>query len=423
MTRSWTVMMSRFLSVVLIGFALSAEAAGQMPDISQMSGVPLPTGDLPTGTISVRVVRGDLSNNVVGQAVELHGGGPALRAATDDTGRAQFAGVAPGTRVHAVATVDGRRLESQEFEVPAAGGIRVILVAGGSGAAAGGAPGGGGGAQVPATPAQPGTVALAGQSRFVLEMADEAIDVYYLLDIANVSSAPVEPKTPLVFELPVGARGATVLEGSSPRGKAEEGRFAVSGPFAPGVTTVQLAYQLPYAGATLAFSQALPAPLSQTTIVVRKVGALQFRSPQVTGAREVASDGQTYVTANGPGVPAGGTVSFELSGLPYHSRIPRRVALALAALVAAIGAWLSVRVPAGTGRPQRAALEARREHLLAELVKLEEQHRAGRGDDRKYAARRGDLVARLERVYGELDDLDGDQAGAGASGAAPEPAR
>ena len=98
-----------------------APAAGQMPDISQMSGVPLPTGDLPTGTVSVRVVRGDLSNNVVGQAVELHGGGPALRAATDDTGRAQFAGVAPGTRVHAVTTVDGRRLESQEFQVPAAG--------------------------------------------------------------------------------------------------------------------------------------------------------------------------------------------------------------------------------------------------------------------------------------------------------------
>jgi len=177
MGRPWTVMMSRFLSVVLIGLTLTADAAGQMPDISQMSGVPLPTGDLPTGTVSVRVVRGDLSNNVVGQAVELHGGGPALRAATDDTGRAQFAGVAPGTRVHAVATVDGRRLESQEFEVPAAGGIRVLLVAGGSAAAAGGAPGGAGGAQVPAAPAQPGTVALAGQSRFVREMADAAIDV------------------------------------------------------------------------------------------------------------------------------------------------------------------------------------------------------------------------------------------------------
>jgi len=415
-------MMSRFLSLVLIVLGLAVEAAGQMPDISQMSGVPLPTGDLPAGTISVRVVRGDLGNNVVGQAVELHGGGPTRRETTDETGRAQFAGVAPGTSVHAVATVDGRRLESQEFQVPATGGIRVILVAGGGAAGGGGAPGGAGAAPGPATPAQPGTVALAGQSRFVLEMADEAIDVYYLLDIVNASSAPVQPKTPLVFDLPVGARGATVLEGSSPQGKAQEGGFTVSGPFAPGVTTVQLAYQLPYAGSTLAFSQALPAPLSQTAIVVRKVGELQFRSPQATGAREVASDGSAYLMANGPGVPAGGTVSFELTGLPYHNRVPRYVALALAALVAGIGVWLSVSVPAGSATPRRGALEARRERLLAELVGLEEQRRAGRGDNRKYAARRSDLIARLERVYAELDELGG-VADPGAPAVASEPGR
>ena len=48
----------------------------------------------------------------------MHAGGKVLSTVkTDENGRAEFSGVAPGTTVKAVATVDGERLESQEFPV------------------------------------------------------------------------------------------------------------------------------------------------------------------------------------------------------------------------------------------------------------------------------------------------------------------
>ena len=100
-----------------------------MPDARQMSGVPLPVGDLPPGTVTVRVVRGSMANVIQDQPVELTGGPSPRSEKTNQSGRAEFTGLAPGTRVRASTTVNGERLESQEFAVPATGGIRVALVA------------------------------------------------------------------------------------------------------------------------------------------------------------------------------------------------------------------------------------------------------------------------------------------------------
>src|SRR5437899_7362403 len=86
----------------------------QMPDAKQMSGIPRPVTDLPSGSISVRLIRGDLSNNITGHPVELHVGSKVITVKTDDAGRAQFDSIAAGATVKAVATVDGERLESQE---------------------------------------------------------------------------------------------------------------------------------------------------------------------------------------------------------------------------------------------------------------------------------------------------------------------
>jgi hypothetical protein len=77
-----------------------------------MSGVPLPVADLPPGTVTVRVVRGAMTNVIPGQLVELTGGPSTLSAKTNDAGRAEFSGLQPGTRVRASTTVNGERLES-----------------------------------------------------------------------------------------------------------------------------------------------------------------------------------------------------------------------------------------------------------------------------------------------------------------------
>ena len=55
---------------------------------------------------------------------------------------------------------------------------------------------------------------------------------------------------------------------------------------------------------------------------------------------------------------------------------------------------------------ERKRLIARREKLFADLVRLEHDRRNGRVDDRRYAARREELVIALEQVYSALDSHD-----------------
>ena len=128
----------RVLSAVQ-AWCLVPRVYAQMPDSRLMHGQAIPAGELAPGGVTVRVVRQMVGNNIAGVDVELHGAGEVRRATTGADGRAQFAGVPVGSRVHARAVVEGERLESSPFDVPAAGGVRTILVAGlglGSGGAA-----------------------------------------------------------------------------------------------------------------------------------------------------------------------------------------------------------------------------------------------------------------------------------------------
>ena len=77
-----------------------------MPDAKQMSGIPRPVDDLPKGSISIRLVRGSLSNNIPNHPIELHVGSKVLTQKTDENGRAQFDGLAAGATVKAVAVVN-----------------------------------------------------------------------------------------------------------------------------------------------------------------------------------------------------------------------------------------------------------------------------------------------------------------------------
>ncbi len=220
----------------MVALALGAEMAGAQPDPRQMSGLPLPSGDLPAGTVSVRVILGQLSNNVADHLVELRVDGRLVTASTNDEGRAQFPGLTAGARARASTEVDGERIESEEFSVPDRGGVRLMLVA--TATATG----------TTAISPQPGAVTLGGQSRFVVELDDEALRVYYLLDVVNATGAPVSTSSPLAFELPSGAQGATLLQGSTPQAMVDDRRLIVRDPFPPGTTSLQAAYVLPYSG-------------------------------------------------------------------------------------------------------------------------------------------------------------------------------
>src|SRR5688500_10384905 len=123
-----TMRLLLFVICYLLFPASEASAQVNMPDPSAIAGQPLPAPELPNATVSVRVVRERMGNNVAGQDVTLNVGNSPRRAKTDAQGRAQFDGIPPGTVVQATTSVDGEVLTSQQFSVPATGGVRVALI-------------------------------------------------------------------------------------------------------------------------------------------------------------------------------------------------------------------------------------------------------------------------------------------------------
>jgi hypothetical protein len=373
------------------------QAQFQMPDPKQMSGIPRPVTDLPAGSISVRLIRGSLSNNITNHPVELHVGTKVQTVKTDEGGRAQFDKVPAGTAVKATADVDGEHLESQEFPAPASGGIRLMLVATDKNAAP---------ATSPEAPAIAGQVVVTNQSRIVMEPGDESVNVFYLLDIENTARVPVNPPTPFEFDMPSESVGAGIMDGSSPQASVAGHRVVVQPPFPPGHTFVQVGMAIPAPTGSVDVTLTLPANLQSLAVVAQKVGDATLSSAQITSQREMPADGQLFIAGTGGPVAAGQPIVLSLSGLPHHSRVPRFIALALALGIALAGVFAGgAPVSETTNRTaERKRLTARRERLLNDLVRLEADQRAGRGDARRYASRREELVAALEHVYGALDD-------------------
>lgn len=383
-----------------------------MPDARQMSGIPRPVDDLPAGTVSIRLVRGDLSNNIVNHPVELHVGGKVNVVPTDADGRAQFSGLTPGAPLKAVAVVDGERLESQEFPAPAGGGIRMLLVATDKDKEARAA-------EAAKAPAVTGPVIIGGESRIVIEPdGEERARVYYLLDISNTAQVPVNPPAPFRFDTPTAALGTSIMEGSSTQASVNGRSVQVQGPFPPGNTRVQASYALPVSsGGSLEISQPFPAPMAHLAVIVRKVGNARLSSPQLGKQQEMPANGELYIAAAGSGgIAAGEPVVLSVTDLPHHSLVPRGIVLSIALGIVAVGVWAARRHDPEDRGAARKALIARREKLFQDLVRLELDRRRGRGDQSRYAARREEFIAALEHVYGALDSDDPTPEPAGSAG-------
>jgi hypothetical protein len=385
-----------YVLLVLV-LAVSASAQ-QMPDPSLIHGKALPAPELPDGTITVRVVRESIGNDIPNQQVSLTASGRTRTAETDAQGRAQFTNLPVGQEGRAAATVDGEALQSDPFTIPDRGGLRVILVAGIAKAAERKAAEA---AQATAAPPVKGTVVFGGNSRVLVQFADDVLQVYYVLEIVNSARNRVDIGGPLVIDLPPGTAGLTLLEGSSPSATVAGGRITVAGPFAPGTTSVQVAYRVAYNSGTVTLTQPFPAAFERITVGVQKIGALSAASPQFTDVREVTTqDGKVYALGNGGALAAGTPLTVTISNLPHHSRVPRYVTLGLAGAVLIFGIWLATRT---RDTVDTRSLAERREQLLKELTQLELRRREGAVSAERFATRRRRLMADLEQVYGELD--------------------
>jgi hypothetical protein len=388
-------------SVLFLCAFLGGDVSAQvnMPDPSQIAGRALPGPELPDGTVSVRLVRESIGNNIVGHEIVVVAGDVRRTGKTDESGRAQITGLPPGASATAQATVDGEKLVSQPFDVPAKGGIRVILISGLEQARARRAQEE---AEAAKAPPVKGTVVLGGNSRVVFEFQNDTLNTFYLLDIVNTARARVDIGGPLIIDLPRSTGGARLMEGSFPGATVRGSRVTVSGPFPAGTSSVQIGFAVINNAANYTLTQTFPVALQKISVATQKVGDLRMTSPQFTDHGDVTSgDGTPFILGTGGSLAAGTELRIEFANLPHQATWPRNVALTLAAAIFALGAWLAF----GSAKrdDHRRQLVARRDSLLGELVKLEEQHRAGKVDETKFQSRRRHLVAELERIYGELD--------------------
>ena len=378
--------------------ASAANAQVNMPDPSAIAGTPLPAPELAAGIVTVRVVRERMGNNVAGQDVTLTAGQGKRTLKTDAQGRAQFEGLAPGMMVQATTTVDGETLTSQQFAVPNSGGVRVALIAGIAAAAAKEKSEAEAAAK---EPARPGVVEIGPESRIIIEYQDDNLTMFYLLEVVNNARTPIDIGGPLLIRLPTGAAGASMMEGSSQHASAKGDMLTITGPFPPGKTIAQVGFSLPKAGASHTIRQTWPAAMAQVAVGMEKIGNMQLASPQLSNVQEMNSEGQPFIMATGPRLNAGDTLVLNLTGLPSHSDTPRNVALMVAALMFAVGAWFALS-PGKAHAAQDAKLQARREKLLSEVVALERKRRSkplSAADEERLQR----VTADLERIIAELD--------------------
>src|ERR1017187_3645556 len=123
-----------------LGLALALAASpslGQMPppEHNAATSAPLFVGDLPVGTVSVRVSHPSMTDpvanvNVVGSWTTKDGKSKSATVMTGEDGRAIFAGVPANSTFGAMATVEGENLTTAQFTVPEQGGTRLLIILG-----------------------------------------------------------------------------------------------------------------------------------------------------------------------------------------------------------------------------------------------------------------------------------------------------
>lgn len=401
---------------ILAGLVLLLSAAvapaQNMPDPSLIHGKALPATELPSGTVTVRVVRESIGNDLPGQTVTLTIGGAARTAKTDDQGRAEFTDLPRGAEGRAETAVDGETLVSDPFTVPAAGGLRVILVSGIAQAAERRKQAE---AQALAAPPVKGTVVIGGETRIIGEFQGDDLQMFYQLDIVNSARTRVDIGGPLLLDLPAGAGGAAITEG--PKSASLDGRhLTVQGPFDPGTTSVSLRFVLRYSGHAHTFVQTWPVSVQQWVVGFERVNNASVSSKQFQRTEERPTESGLYIVGTGAPMPAGSSLTMEMTGLPAQSKVAATWALAIALGILGIGAFLAFSARRPTDA--RPALEAKRHSLLTSLEELERSRGNGTIGADRYASRRERLMKELEHVYGELDATGAPPSGGGTGVAA-----
>ncbi len=241
------------------------------------------------------------------------------------------------------------------------------------------------------------------------------VEKYYMFtndsDRAFIGAKEVAPdkKETLKFSLPKDAVGApqylTGLMECCVYGSP--GGFVDSMAVIPGTRELAYSYRLPYGSAQRAIADEVKYPTRRYEVLVRGEG-IQVSSSQLTNAGPTNIKGVQYQRFSGGSFNPGDTLSVQLSGLPQNS--PGVVGWVIPTLVvlvggSGIGYWMrrrSAQQPVrARSAPAAGNLAQRKQKLLMELARLDDDFEAGQiAEDvyrRSRAQRKAELVGLMAK--------------------------
>jgi hypothetical protein len=336
---------------------------------------------LPEGTVEAKLVDGDDRPLAGVEVVLAHGvktEGDAKvdekRATSDGSGRARFAGLPVTGADGYLLSVrrDGSTTASKPFRLGRGAGSLVAL-------------------RILPVTRDAKVVAFGKQSHVIAEVQDDTVNVFETLVVENSSANPFAPEGGAVrIPLPEGAKGARLGDNPPPGASVEGNEVVWKGSIPAGETAITLGYVLEQQGGAVAIRHAIPFALEELKLITDRYSGMEVEGPGLQ-KMEREMNGRKFWLASGPRIAAGGSIDVTLRGLPARSTLWRWIAAAIAFVIAGWGLWQTLFAPA-PARPSRAALEEKRQKLLAA---------AGSAKDPR---KREELIGKLEDVYRALDE-------------------
>jgi hypothetical protein len=343
-------------------------------ELRDADNAPLPHTDLTVGILHQSVAKGESREHK-----------PAV---TDDRGLARVEGLETGSGIAYRITVvqGGATFAAMPFQLPASRGEHVTL-------------------HVYGVSHDLQNALIVMQGILFAEVKDDRIQIEQVLTIFNLGRTAWVPDD-VVLRLPPDFTALSAQQSMSDQGLDSLDKVGgrMKGTFAPGRHEMQFRWQVPYSGERdIEFDVGLPPHVAVMRVMA---GGAQGVKLIVTGfpdaqAKNDAQGARILVTEkqvkrNEPIE----SIHMKLDGLPTPGS-GRVIATCLAGSGVILGIWLGVGGGAPARRPNRD--KGVRARLLAELLELEEAHRAGDIGPKTYERARRELVDAIARTLDETE--------------------
>ncbi len=243
--------------------------------------------------------------------------------------------------------------------------------------------------------------------RTFLEFAEEGdrLKVTQHLQLMNVGQAAIAPDEGIPLPVPSGMKAFRTEQGMGDQRVVErDGKLFIEGSLPPGEVQLAYGFDLALDGREFTYEQRLPLKVVLVEVYAEQAPGRTMKVPGMNDPDETELEGRTFLharIARRPQSPAFPKLKIQLGGLPGPGA-GRWIALGIGVLRMGLG--LAAFLVGGDRREaEHAALGAEKERLLAEAVRIEQQHAKGKLDDSLYERVRERNLTRLAEIL-RLED-------------------